>query len=422
MSFARFIAFRLASTRRKSFTRTIIRIATAAVAVSLVVMIVSTAMVTGFKKEISEKVFGFWGHIHVSDIRSDESYEALPITIDTALINSIMDIAQVTIEYDDQGKLTRQSRGGVQHVQAVAQIPAIIRTTEEMEGIIIKGIGADYNWEMLDAFLVEGSAFRDSLDQPLILISHYTANRLQVGPGDRFILHFIQGERQVQRRFTVSGIYKTGVDYDQKYALAPISQVRKLLGWSDDQCGALEIFVENVDDATLINHYIYLEELPSDLFSETIRTRNPMIFEWLDLQDVNQVVIIGLTMIVAIINMISVLLILILDRTRMIGTLKALGASAWGIQKIFLYHAAIIIGWGLMIGNIIGVALCLIQKQYRIITLNEADYFISYAPINLSLWHIIGLNTGAITVTLLFLLIPSLLITRIDPVKTIQFK
>lgn len=422
MSFPRFIAFRLSRSQQRNFTRTIIRIATAAMAVSLAVMIVTTAMVTGFKKEISAKVLGFWGDIHISDIRSDQSYEALPITLDSALMASISDIAQVELDLGSYGEVTVRSKGGVRHVQGVAQIPAIINTQDEMEGIIIKGIGTDYDWSSIEKYIVAGQTFKDSMDEAKVLLSSYTADRLQVVPGDRFILHFVKEDKQVQRRFTVSGIYRTGVDYDQKFVLAPLSQVQQLLGWDADQVGAIEIFVEHFDDARLISEYLYLEELPSELYSETIRQRNPMIFEWLDLQDINQIVIIGLTIIVAVINMISVLLILILERTRMIGILKALGSSAWRIQKIFLYHAALIILWGLLYGNMLGLGLCLIQKHYKVIKLNEVDYFLSYAPINLNVWHILGLNAGTITLTLLFLVIPSLLVTRIDPVKTIQFR
>lgn len=422
MSFPRFIALRLSRSQQRNFTRTIIRIAIAAMAVSLAVMIVTTAMVTGFKKEISAKVLGFWGDIHISDIRSDQSYEALPITRDSALMASLADIAQVELDLGSYGEVTVRSKGGVRHVQGVAQMPAIINTQDEMEGIIIKGIGADFDWSSIEKYIVAGQTFKDSLDEAKVLLSSYTADRLQVVPGDRFILHFVKEDKQVQRRFTVSGIYSTGVDYDQKFVLAPLSQVQQLLGWDADQVGAIEIFVEHVDDARLISEYLYLEELPSELYSETIRQRNPMIFEWLDLQDINQIVIIGLTIIVAVINMISVLLILILERTRMIGILKALGSSAWRIQKIFLYHAALIILWGLLYGNMLGLGLCLIQKHYKVIKLNEVDYFLSYAPINLNVWHILALNAGTITLTLLFLVLPSLLVTRIDPVKTIQFR
>jgi lipoprotein-releasing system permease protein len=221
----------------------------------------------------------------------------------------------------------------------------------------------------------------------------------------------------------VAGIYKTGLeDYDKKFAFAPLAEVQKLLGWDPDEVGEIEVYVDHVDDAAIINEYIYLEELPAQLYSQTIRQRFPNIFEWLDLQDMNEMVILGLTLIVAIINMISALLILILERTSMIGILKALGSRNWDIQKVFLYHAAWIIAQGLIIGNVLGLGICWIQDKYKVITLPEADYYLSYAPV-LVRWHdVLLLNVGTIVLILLFMVIPSLLVMRIKPVAAIQFK
>lgn len=427
MSFlSRFIATRLSRSSGIGFTRTIIRIATGAVAASLAVMLVSTAMINGFKKEISEKVFGFWGHINISDIRASGSYEALPIERDVALFDSIRTISRVTLDYSaSPGGAIYRSQGGVAHVQGVAHIPAIITTRDEMEGIILKGIGSDYNWSVMERFLEKGTPFdpADSTDAASVVISEYTSRRLAVDTGDRFILHFLKEDRQVQRRYTVAAIYKTGLeDYDKKYAFAPLGEVQTLLGWGADEIGEIEVFVDYVDDAAMINEYIYLEELPSTLYSQTIRQRFPNIFEWLDLQDINEMVILGLTLVVAIINMISALLILILERTTMIGILKALGSRNWSIQKIFLYHAAVIIGRGLVIGNLIGLGLCWLQDRYRLITLNEADYYLSYAPVDVRAVEVLVLNVGTIGLILLFLILPSLLVMRIKPVSAIRFK
>jgi len=425
-SFSRFIASHIARSSGIGFTKTIIRIATGAVAASLAVMIVSMAMINGFKKEISEKVFGFWGHINISDIRANASYEALPIKYDPGLMDSIRTIARVSLDYRDSplGRII-QSEGGVRHVQAVANIPAIIATPDEMEGIVIKGIGPDYDWDIMRKFLVHGRVIvpGDSADAASVIISEYTSGRLAVDTGDRFILHFLKADRQIQRRYTVAGIYKTGLeDYDKKFAFAPIAEVQKLLGWAPDEVGEIEVYVDHVDDAAIINEYIYLEELPSQLYSQTIRQRFPNIFEWLDLQDVNEMVILALTLIVAVINMISALLILILERTSMIGILKALGSRNWDIQKIFLYHAAWIITQGLILGNLLGLGICFIQDKYRVIKLPEADYYLSYAPV-LVRWHdVLLLNVGTIVLILTFLVIPSLLVMRIKPVAAIQFK
>ncbi len=422
MQFSRFIAFRLSASQQKSFTRTIIRIATAAVALSICVMVVTTALVRGFKKEISVKVYAFWGHINIMDIRADNSYEALPVIYDPDLVASLADIASVEVDYGMLDRGTTKSKGGVTHVQTVAHIPAIITTVESMDGLVIKGAGDDFDWSAMSAFLIEGSLPDPNADDNQILISEYTSKRLRLSSGDKVVLHVVRNSRQLQRRFTIAGLFRTGLeDYDKKFAVAPIASVRSMLGWEGDQIGAYEVFVENVDDAEVISDYIYLEELPNELYSQTIRSRFPNIFEWLELQDVNQIVILGLTLVVSVINMISVLLILILERVRMIGVLKALGASTRKIQGIFLYHAMVIIGRGMLIGNTLGLGLCLIQQKFRIITLNEEDYYLSYAPVDVSLVTVLWVNALALGVIMLFMTLPSLLVARIDPVKTIQF-
>ena len=425
VNLSKFIALRLASSNQKTFTRTIIRIATLAVAISLCVMIVTTALVHGFKREISEKIYGFWGHINIMDIRADNSYEALPITRDAALVEALENIADVEVDYGLIGKRALVSNAGVRHVQAVARIPAIIAIKGSMEGVVIKGLGTDFDWQTLEKFIVEGEVLNtgDPEKKSELIISEYTSNRLELHAGDQVILYFLKNDRQIQRRFTIRGIYRTGLeDYDQKFAMAPLSIVQELLNWTSQQIGAYEVFIEDVDDVDLINDYIYLEELPAELYSQTIRSKFPAIFEWLELQDINQMVILGLTLIVAIINMISILLILILERTRMIGLFKALGSRTWLIQKIFLYHAGMIIVKGMLLGNLAGLSLCLIQQKFRLITLNEQDYYLSYAPVDINLTYILGINAVTLFVIMLFLIVPSLLIARIDPVKTIQFR
>ena len=388
-------------------------------------MIVTVSLIRGFKQEISEKVYGFWGHISITDIRADNSYEAMPIQRDTIMIGSLLDIGSVSVDYGQVGKWPIESKAGVAHVQSVAHIPAIVTAEGEMEGVVIKGVGKDFDWSIMERFIVHGETLDLTSEDAGsgLLVSEYTADRLGLESGQRIVVHILKNDRQVQRRFTISGIYRTGLeDYDKKFALASLPTVQGLLGWGSNQIGAYEVFVENVDDAQVINDYIYLEELPSKLYSQTIRSRFPNIFEWLELQDVNQMVILGLTLVVAVINMISVLLILILERTRMIGIFKALGSSNWKIQEIFLYHAASIILRGMLIGNLLGLALCFLQDRFKLITLNEADYYLSYAPVDLAPLPILAINAASILIIMIFLLVPTILITRIDPVRTIQFR
>lgn len=256
-----------------------------------------------------------------------------------------------------------------------------------------------------------------------ILISAQTAKRLQVDTGDTFIVHFVEKGEQLQRRFYVSGVYRTGLEeYDQKFALVDIRQIQRLLGWTKDQVSGFEVFIDDIDDLEAYTDYIYYEELPADLYAESIRRKLPEIFDWLDLQDINEVVILSLMVIVAIINMVTALMILILERTNMIGTLKALGTSNWGIRKVFLYYAAYIIVVGLFWGNLFGIGLCVLQDQFELIRLSEENYYLSTAPIALQALPILMINLGTLVITLVFLLLPSYLVSSISPVKAIRFK
>ncbi|MCB0632823.1 MAG: ABC transporter permease, partial [Lewinella sp.] len=306
-----------------------------------------------------------------------------------------------------------------------------------IEGIILKGVGPDYDWTFLEKYIQEGTflhfsdgenaASRDSTNAPAsreILISRQTADRLQIGVGDEFRVNFVEEKgSQLQRRFTVAGIYKTGLEeYDRKFALVDIREIQQLMGWKPTQISGFEVLLDNIDDLAAFNEYIFYDIIPNNLYSETIRDKSPEIFDWLDLQNVNEVVILGLMIIVAIINMVTALLILILERTNMIGTLKALGSSNWSIRKIFLYYAGYITVMGLFWGNIIGLGICFIQDRFELIRLSEADYYLSVAPVHINLWTILILNLGTLVVILLFLIVPSYIVTRISPVKAIRFK
>ena len=325
-----------------------------------------------------------------------------------------------------QIKKEQVTKGGIRHIQTFALRPGIIKAGSEIEGIVLKGIAEDFDWQFMAQFMVKGDtiAWVDSLASNQILLSQQTAKRLKVDVDDTFTITFVsENSEQLQRRFTVSGIYKTGLEeYDRKFALVDIRKIQQLIGWTEDQVGGFEVFVDHIDDLDALSEYIYLEELPSSLFAESIRKKLPEIFEWLALQDVNEIVILSLMVVVAIINMITALLILILERTNMVGTLKSLGSSNWSIRKIFLYYAARIISVGVLWGNAVGIGLCLVQKYGKVIRLQEENYYLSYAPIDLNVGIIVLLNVATLLITLLFLIIPSYLVTRIDPIKAIRFK
>jgi lipoprotein-releasing system permease protein len=424
MRYEPWIAQKLLASGRGGFTRVILWIATGAVGLSVAVMIVSLALMTGFKHEITRKMFGFWGHIHISDPRSIRSYEAIPFEYDSSLVKSIEHIRQVEFTQPEYGKSNNRPKtsiGGVRHVQAYIYLPGIITHDEQLEGIILKGIGKDYDWENINQYRLSPTPWT-SLDKEDLIISHITAERLRLKEGDKMILHFVRDNQQLNKRFTIKGIYKTGLEEnDARFALASIDRVRDVLGWSDTQISGLEIAIENIDDMSLITDYIYQKEIPDELYAENIREKFPSLFEWLDLQDINTIVIIGLMLAVAIINMITALLILILERTQMIGILKSIGAKDSSIRLVFLWFAMFIAVGGILIGNILGLGLILLQDRFRFIRLNEADYYLDYAPVMVLPWHLIVVNIGAIILIGICLIAPSFLVSKINPIKTIHF-
>lgn len=406
------------------FTRVILWIATGAVGLSVAVMILSLGLMTGFKEEITKKMFGFWGHIHISDPRSIRSYEALPFKYDPALIASIESIEHV-VSADGPGQSNGPaiaSKGGVRHVQSYIYLPGIITHQDQMEGIILKGVGQDYDWLSINQYNESDQSWQSIADDELI-ISRITADRLQLKQDDKLILHFVKENRQLQRRFTIKGIYKTGLEEnDTKFAIASIARVRDILQWDSTQVSGLEILIDQIDDLGLITEYIYQEEIPAHLYAENIREKFPSLFEWLELQDINTVVIIGLMLAVAVINMITALLILILERTQMIGILKSIGARDASIRQVFLWFAMFITVGGILIGNIVGLTLAWLQDRFRFIKLDEADYYLDYAPVMVLPWHLIVINIGALVVIGLCLIIPTFLVSKINPIKTIHFQ
>lgn len=431
-----FIARRIAFSRGKNFSRVVIQIAVAAVALSVAVMIAATALISGFKSEISRKIFEFWGHIHISDTAYSLSFEPTPIEKDQLFypsIDTVRSIPPIEVErsfslfglHDYTWTEMVSPHGGIRHIQVFAHKPGIIRTKTAMEGILLKGIGTDFDWGNLKPYLLEGRPIEmaDSAASRDIIISRQTADRLQVGVGDKFIVYFVKERQQLRRLFQVCGIYKTGLEeYDRKFALCDLRQVQELLGWSPNQVAGFEIWLDDIRDMDIYNDFIYNEVLPPELLSVGIREKFPAIFEWLQLQDYNEVIILGLMLAVAIVNMITALLVLVLERSTMIGVLKALGEANGRIRQIFLYYAAVITTTGMLIGNLLGLGFCYLQDRYHLIRLNEADYYLSYAPIKINWLAVMGINIGTLIVTLIFLLLPSLVVTKIEPVRAIRFK
>jgi len=406
MNLPYFIARRLAFNSKHTFSRLIIRVATTAVALSVAVMIIAGAIVNGFQKEISEKVFGFWGHITIRSLEQGRSYGEVPVSMGQSFYPGLEKVP------------------GVRHIQVFATKAGILKTDKEIEGIVLRGIGKDFDWSFLKNYIVDGNIFvaGDSSGKNKIIISKTTADRLNLKTGDQILVYFVQQPMRY-RKLTISGIYKTGLDeYDRLYALVDIGLIQKINNWSGDDIGGFEVFINDVRNLDDMGSLINDEYVGQYLEAKTMREINPNLFDWLDLQTMNERVIIILMILVAIINMTTVLLILILERTNMVGVLKALGGSNWMIRRIFLYHATYITGVGLLLGNIIGIGLCMVQRYFHVIKLPEESYYVSVAPVLLDPGYIIAVNLGTLLVCLLTLIIPSYLVSRIAPVKAIRFK
>lgn len=413
MNLENFIAKRLMSKSSGSgnLSRPFIRITTIAVAISLAIMIISIAVVTGFKKEISEKTIGFGSHIQIINYDGNRSYETQPISKNQDCLPEI------------------EAINGIRHIQVFALKPGIIKTENDIQGVVIKGIGPDFDWSFFKKSLIDGEIFElsDSVTTNKTLISKTLALLLKLKVGDKFQMYFVQDPPRV-RVLTVSGIYDTKMsEFDKIFILGDIRHVRKLNDWKDDQISGFEILVddfENIEDLTLkvddVAGLIFFED-GSRLKVQSIKEKYPTIFDWLGLQDINALILIVIMVVVAVINMISGLLIIILERTKMIGVLKAMGAANPLIRRIFLIQSGVIVFRGLIFGNLIGIAICLIQKQFGIIKLDEASYYLSTVPIYLNVLHIFLLNIGTFAVTIAMLVIPSMVISRISPEKTIKF-
>jgi lipoprotein-releasing system permease protein len=393
---------------KSSISAPIIKIAIAAIAIGMVMMIVSVATGIGLQQKIREKVSAFNGHIIISNYDNNQSEATLtPIAKNQEFYPKFNSVA------------------GISHVQAIATKAGIIRTEKAFEGIVFKGVGEDYQWSNIKEYLVAGRLpnFSSQLNSEVV-ISQFLADRLQLKVGDAFNTFFIK-ENQNQlpniRRFKISGIFNSGFqEFDATYILGDIRHIQRINKWSPNQIGAFEIFVDDFDQIQSVGEEVY-QQTPSNLDSKTIIEKYSYIFDWLQLFDFNIVVILGVMILVATINMVVALLVLILERTQMIGILKALGANNWSVRKIFLYNALYLIFRGLLWGNGIGIGVLLIQKYFGVIQLNPENYYVNQAPVYFNWGYILALNLLTVTVCFVVLLIPSYLITKISPVKAIRY-
>jgi lipoprotein-releasing system permease protein len=406
-----FIAKRLITAKdyKSSISAPIIKIAIAAIAIGMVMMIVSVATGIGLQQKIREKVSAFNGHIIISNYDNNQSDATLtPIVKNQKFYPKFNSVA------------------GISHIQAIATKAGIIRTEKAFEGIIFKGVGTDYQWDNLKEYLIAGQL--PNLSSQLnneVVISQFLADRLQLKVGDLFNTFFIN-ENQNQlpniRRFKITGIFNSGFqEFDATYIIGDIRHIQRINKWTPNEIGAFEIFVNDFNDIQKVGEEVY-RQTPSNLDSKTIIEKYSYIFDWLQLFDFNIVVILGVMILVATINMVVALLVLILERTQMIGILKALGSNNWSVRKIFLYNAFYLILRGLFWGNCIGIGVLLVQKYFGVIQLNPENYYVNQAPVYFNLCYILALNLLTVGVCFLVLLIPSYIITKISPIKAIRYE
>ncbi len=405
-----FIAKRLitAKGRKSSISAPIIKIAISAIAIGMVMMIVSVATGIGLQQKIRQKISAFNGNIIISNYDDNQSQVSVnPISIHQSFYPKFTTVA------------------GISHVQAVATKAGIIRTATAFEGIIYKGVGKEYLWNNIQEYIVSGRVpdFLHQLNNE-VLISQFLANRLNLKLGDNFNTFFMKDNNNQLpnlRVFKIVGIYNSGFqEFDAAYILGDIRHLQRINKWQPDEVGAFEVFVDDFTTIKEKGEEVY-EQTNSTLDTQTIVEKYYYIFEWLQLFDFNIIVILVVMIAVATINMVVALLVLILERTQMIGILKALGANNWSVRKVFLYNAFYLILRGLFWGNLIGIGLVLIQQYFGIIKLNPENYYVNQAPVYLNWMYIAALNLGTIIVCLLVLLIPSYIITKITPVKAIRF-
>lgn len=410
MNLPSFIARRIAFNQQRSFSRFIIRLSIAATVISVAVMIITLSFVNGFQETVSGKVFSFWGHLRVGYRQPMKATiaEEEPIRTNDSLINSI------------------KAMPHVKTVHPFATKYAILKTSEEMEGVLVKGLDTEYDTTHFRPFMMEGRwiRFNDSTYSREIIVSSATARQINLKLNDRVLIYFIRPDGTMRPdKLTIVGIYKTGIEqYDKTFAIGDMKLIRRLNSWGDNEIGGYEIFLDNYELMDELSYSIFENEnFPPLWETKTSREIYPEIFDWLDIQDTNQNILIAIMTIIAVINLITCLIILVLERLRMIGILKALGSSNWNVQKVFLYHSAIITLTGIIVGTLFALGLLWLQQTTGFINLPEDAYYMDKASVKILWWQVALVIGGTLLVSTLVLLIPSIIVRRVKPIRAIRF-
>ena len=412
MRVASFIANRVAFNQQKSFSRFIIRLSIVATVISVAVMIVTLAFTNGFQETVSQKVFSFWGHIRVQYKQPMKS--------------SIAEEEQ--IEKNDTVVRAIKRNANVVSIHPFATKYAILKTKDEMEGVLMKGLDSTYNFNHLRQFMKEGRwlQFNDTTYSREIIISTYTAGELKLKVNDKVVIYFVRPDGTLRPdKLTIVGIYKTSIEeYDKTFAIGDLKLIQRLNGWEPNEIGGYEIFLKDYHQMQKVSDDLYYdsEKFPATWDTKTIKDLYPNIFDWLNMQDVTRNVLIGFMIIVAIINLITCLIILVLERIRMVGVLKALGARNWTVQQIFLQHSTFITIVGIVLGTAVGLGICWLQQATGFIKLKEEAYYMSEAAVKVIWWQVMLIGGCTLLICFLVLMIPSLIVRKVRPVKAIQFR
>lgn len=415
MNLEYFIARRIASQKSqgRDVTKPAVRIAIAGIAVGLTVMLLAVAIVIGFKSEVRNKLIGFGSHIQIS-IATERDGATEPMAADTQLMKRL------------------EAKPHIAHTQPIANQPGIIKTADNFQGIVLKGVDHRYNWDFFHQYLKEGrtpSILPDSISKD-VLISQKVASLLRLKVDDKVRTYYIIDGKVRVRPLNVCGIYSTGFsDFDKMVVVGDLRHIQRLNNWSENQCGAIEVQADGFENLDAANEAVFAlignridKESQMPLYMKTIMEMNPQIFSWLNMLDMNVAIILALMMLVSGFTIISGLLILILGRTSTIGILKTLGAQNWSIRKVFIYQTLFLVGKGMLIGNATGLLFCYLQKHFGLIGLNPENYYVDTVPICLSFASWLLINAGVLAASALMLVGPTYIITKISPAETIRFE